>query len=97
MPTDSSAMRFRCVLAFAALLIAPLALADVVQGVVTPGGAEVVIRDAGGKEVARVAAGPFQVWLPTGSYEAECLTAGKGRKIKVRSLSQPTSVKIDCR
>jgi hypothetical protein len=83
-------------LALATVLTVPPCLADVVQGVLGPANAEVVIRDRDGKEVARIPAGSFQVWLPAGSYVAECLGPNKGRQMTVRSLAQPTSVNLDC-
>jgi hypothetical protein len=83
-------------LALATVSAVPPASADVVQGVLGPANAEVVIRDRDGKEVERIPAGPFQVWLPAGSYVAECLAPNKGRQMTVRSLAQPTSVNLDC-
>ncbi len=83
-------------LALATALLAPPSMADVVQGVVGPANAEAVIRDRDGKEVARLPAGSFQVWLPAGSYVAECLAPNKGKKLTLRSLAQPTSVNLDC-
>jgi len=83
-------------LALAGVLTGPSSLADVVQGVLAPASAEAVIRDREGKEVARIPAGSFQVWLPAGPYVAECLAPNKGKQLTVRSLAQPTSVNLDC-
>jgi hypothetical protein len=80
----------------AAVVAAPAALADVVQGVITPANAQVVIRDASNNEVEKVPGGPFQLWLPVGSYVAECVSPNAGRKIPIESLAQPTSVNINC-
>lgn len=85
------------VLALGTVLGAPRSVADVVQGVLGPANAEAVIRDRDGKEVARLPAGSFQIWLPAGSYIAECLAPNKGKQLTVRSLAQPTSVNLDCR
>lgn len=83
-------------LALATVLVAPRSVADVVQGVLAPGNAEAVIRDREGKAVVQLTAGSFQVWLPAGSYVAECLAPNKGKKLTMRSLAQPTSVNLDC-
>jgi len=82
--------------ALAIVLATPQSVADVVQGVLGPANAEAVLRDRDGKEVARLPAGSFQVWLPAGSYVAECLAPNKGKQLTVRSLAQPTSVNLDC-
>ena len=83
--------------ALATVLAAPAAVADMVQGVVSPADARVVILDASNTARAELPAGPFQVWLETGDYVAECKAPRAGKRIAFRSLSQPTDVNIDCR
>jgi hypothetical protein len=96
MPIDSRARSFARLLAAVLLVASPAIVADVVQGVVTPAGAEAVIRDRDGNEVARLPAGSYQIRLPAGSFVAECLAPNAGKTLNVRSLAQPTTVNIDC-
>jgi hypothetical protein len=79
-----------------AVTFVPAAHADIVQGVIAPASAQVVVRDASGKEIEKVSGGPFQLWLPAGSYVAECISPNAGRRIPIESLAQPTSVNINC-
>ncbi len=79
----------------AALLLAALARADVVTGSVSPAGARVVVVDAGGKEVARLGAGAYQLQLPPGKYTARC-EAPKAHDQTFLSLSEPVTVNINC-
>lgn len=76
-------------------LLASTAAADVVTGTVSPPGATVVIVDAGGKEVAKLSAGPYQLQLPVGKYKARC-TAPKPHEQEFLSLSDPVTVNISC-
>jgi hypothetical protein len=78
------------------MIAVPAAQADVVQGVIAPASAQVIVRDASGKEIEKVSGGPFQLWLPAGSYVAECISPNAGRRIPIESLTQPTSVNINC-
>jgi hypothetical protein len=71
------------------------ARADVVTGTVSPQGASVVVLDASGKEVARLAPGPFQIQLPVGKYKARCL-GPKQREQDFLSLSDPVTLNINC-
>lgn len=97
MPLHESSCRVAGLLAVATALAAPAALADMVQGVVSPANARVVILDASNTARAELPAGPFQVWLEDGDYVAECKAPRAGKRIAFRSLSQPTDVNIDCR
>lgn len=74
---------------------APTALADMVQGVVSPAGAKVEIKK-GDTVMKTLDAGPFQVWLEPGDYVAECRAPKNGKRITFRSLSQTTDVNLDC-
>lgn len=76
-------------------LAAATARADVVTGTVSPQGAAVAILDASGAEVAKLAAGPFQIQLPVGKYKARCL-GPKQREQDFLSLSDPVTVNINC-
>lgn len=88
--------RFQFVaLASLAALLASTAEADIVTGTVTPEGAKVVILDSGGKEVAKLGAGPYQLQLPVGKYTARC-EAPKARDQALLSLSDPVTVNIAC-
>lgn len=82
-------------LAASAVLAAPAAGADVVQGVVSPANAAVVIR-GGPQGDPALGAGPFQVWLAPGNYVAECQAPNSGKRVTFQALSQPTNVNIDC-
>lgn len=82
-------------LVLSAAIAAPAALADMVQGVVSPANASVEIKK-GGQVVQTLGAGPFQVWLEPGDYVAECRSPNADKRIKFRSLSQTTDVNLDC-
>lgn len=79
----------------ALLLLAATAGADIVTGSVAPAGAKVVILDAGGKEVGKLEAGPYQLQLPPGRYTARC-TAPKAHEQTFLSLGDPVTVNIRC-
>ena len=79
----------------AAAVIQTAAIADVVQGTVTPANAKVVIKDGAGNQVGELSGGPFQVRLPAGRFTAECQPPSQ-KKVQIFSLAQPTSVNIDC-
>jgi phosphate-selective porin len=79
------------VVAFAAVP----ATADVVQGTVTPADAKVLVKNAGGEQVAELGGGPFQIRLPAGRFTAECTQPAK-KTVNIFSLAQPTTVNIDC-
>ena len=81
-------------LSLGALLQWP-ALADIVQGTVTPATAKVIIKDGAGNQVSELAGGPFQVRLPAGRFTAECQPPSQ-KKVPIFSLAQPTTVNIDC-
>jgi phosphate-selective porin len=87
-------LRF-CVLASAGLLLCAAATADVVTGTVSPDKAKVVILDAGGKEVATLSSGPYQLQLPAGKFTARC-EAPKSHEQTFLSLSEPVTVNIVC-
>jgi phosphate-selective porin len=76
-------------------LLAPTVSADVVQGIVRPAGAKVVVRDQAGNVVTELASGPFQLRLPAGQFVAQCTTATQ-KQFTFFSLSVPTSIAIDC-
>lgn len=78
-----------------ALVAAFAAHADIVTGSVSPAGAKVVVVDSGGKEVATLAAGSYQLQLPPGKYTARCL-APKARDQVFLSLTDPVTVNIHC-
>jgi len=71
------------------------AVADIVQGTVTPATAKVIIKDGAGSKVSELAGGPFQVRLPAGRFTAECQPPSQ-KKVPIFSLAQPTTVNIDC-
>ncbi|HEX7236472.1 MAG TPA: hypothetical protein VF405_05890 [Gammaproteobacteria bacterium] len=72
------------------------AMADVVQGTVTPATAKVIIKDGAGNQVGgEISGGPFQVRLPAGRFTAECQPPSQ-KKVMIFSLAQPTTVNIDC-
>ena len=68
---------------------------DVVQGTVTPASAKVVIKDGAGTQVGELAGGPFQIRLPAGRFTAQCQPPSQ-KTVQIFSLSQPTTVNIDC-
>jgi phosphate-selective porin len=79
----------------AAAVLETAAIADVVQGTVTPASAKVIIKDGAGNQVSELAGGPFQVRLPAGRFTAECQPPSQ-KKVQIFSLAQPTTVNIDC-
>src|SRR5262245_45572351 len=79
----------------AGALLQAAALADVVQGTVTPATAKVIIKDGAGNQVGELAGGPSQVRVPAGRFKAEC-QAPSQKKVQIFSLAQPTTVNIDC-
>jgi hypothetical protein len=81
-------------LALGTLLQRP-AVADIVQGTVSPATAKVVIKDGAGNRISELAGGPFQVRLPAGRFTAECQPPSQ-KKVPIFSLAQPTTVNIDC-
>ncbi len=95
MRPDPRARHVARLLVMSAAFTAPAALADMVQGVVSPAGARVEIKQ-GTNVVQTLGAGPFQVWLEPGDYVAECRAPNNGRRIAFRSLSQTTDVNFDC-
>jgi hypothetical protein len=78
-----------------ALWLAAPAVADVVQGTVSPANAKVIIKNAGGDQVGELGGGPFQLRLPAGRFTAVC-TAPREKTVTFFSLAQPTTVNIDC-
>lgn len=77
------------------IVVSSAAVADIVTGSVAPAGAKVVIVDTSGKEVARLAAGPYQLQLPVGKYTARC-EAPTAHEQTFLSLSDPVTVNIVC-
>jgi hypothetical protein len=83
-------------LAFAVtIFVSTPGVADIVTGSVAPAAAKVVIVDASGKEVAKLAAGPYQLQLPVGKYIARC-AAPSTHEQTFLSLSDPVTVNIVC-
>lgn len=77
--------------------LAPLALADVVTGTVTPADAKVIVVDKTGATVAELKGGPYQLQLPVGKYKAQCAAPNAARGQDFLSLSEPVTVNIDCK
>jgi hypothetical protein len=83
------------VLLLGALVLAKPATADIVQGVVAPANARVLVKNASGEQVSELGGGPFQLRLPAGRFTAEC-TSPTPKAIPFFSLAQPTTMNIDC-
>ena len=84
-----------CAVLATSMLMTAVADADIVTGTVSPAAAKVVIVDAGGKEVATLGAGPYQLQLPVGKFTARCV-APKPHDQTFLSLSEPVTVNLAC-
>jgi len=91
MPNTTSRLASALLLA----CLSPLAAADIVTGTVTPASARAIVVDAGGKTVAELKPGNYQLQLPPGRYKAVCQAPAQKEQAFL-SLSEPVTVNIDC-